>query len=162
MTISIDDLGIWGNLGTITPQLNSFVNFPVFSYSSSEIFRLTASFNCPDWVKIWVKQTINGIDLNRWIAFYPRPNQSLIINIPLPETLKKNGIPRIISAKKSFKYLSNDTFINFSLTLEDFTSFSISQPELSDQEKAYLDQLLRQYIKENAASQNQTQYPPIL
>lgn len=150
MAISIDELGIWGNLGSIIPQLDYFTPFPSFSNSQTEIFRLTASSNCPDFVKVWVKQTIGGIDLTQWRAFYPRPNQSIMITLPYPETFQDRGLSRQISVKKSFKYLSDSSFIDFSLTLEDFTSFVITRPGLSEQEKTYLDQLLRQYIQESA------------
>lgn len=159
MAISIDELGIWGSLGVVVPQLNDFTPFPSFSNSQTEIFRLTASSNCPSFVKLWLKQTIGGIDLTQWRAFYPRPNQPIIVSIPYPETFQDRGLSRQISVKKSFKYLSDDSFVDFSITLEDFTSFTITRPGLSEQEKAYLDQLLRQYIQESAQSSS-LQLPP--
>lgn len=161
MTISIDELGIWGDLGTITPQLSNFVAFPISSVSKSEIFRLTAIGNVPQYAKVWLRQQIGGIELNRWVSFYPKSNISQIVNLGLPKTLEANGVNRIFEAKKSFKYLSDDSFIDFQLKLEDFTSFSLNIG-LSDQEKEYLAQLLRDYITEIGQNPLQQGLPPAL
>lgn len=161
MTISYNELGIWNYLGQATPLLDFFTPINAPSLSPSEIYRINCVGDIPPYAKIWIKQIIGGTSINRWTPFYPELGIK-VVEIPIPDSLQGSGLPRYFEVMKSSKYLNDDSFKVYTLSLEEFIPFTITQPGLSDQEKAYLDQLLRRYIQESISGNDDPQFPPIL
>ncbi len=104
-----DDIGIWNNLGTITPTLNQWVKFPTTATGANATLRVT--YICNDFSKVnsycWIRsryQTSNSNQVSKAIRLYPTSDKQLI-EVPIPQDLQDRSIYfRDFEVKKVIKY----------------------------------------------------------
>lgn len=122
-----DDIGVWNDLGLVTPNRSNWVKFPITATGANATFRVSCL--CSDWNKInsfaWLRaryQTSNSNQVSQSIRIYPHLDSQLI-EFPIPQDLQDRSIYfRDFEVKKALKYrryigLSPD--INWQMKLEE-------------------------------------------
>lgn len=107
MTLHTDDIGVWNNLGTLTPVPDQWIKFPVISNGANALFRVT--FFALNFAKVRsylllresysTAQTSQVTEARR---VYVRQEQQLL-EIPVPKDLFDRTIYlRYLEAKKVY------------------------------------------------------------
>jgi hypothetical protein len=130
--VSVNNIGIWTNLGTVTPNLSEFVPFGQTDNLSS-LFRVYTSGEIGN-VRTWFRQKFDGFIDNRWVRFYPENGTNKLLNLPVSTEIKENKIIKIIEVKNTplYRKYGNDADPIFHLTLYQFVPFQISSPLLNE------------------------------
>lgn len=96
MGLSQDDVAVWKNLGTLTPEFLTWKKFQETSTGGNSIFRV--KFICTDFSKIrsfcWLRarfQTAQTNQVEQAIRIYPKP-ENMIFEIPVPKDLFDRNI----------------------------------------------------------------------
>ena len=91
MGLSQDDVAVWKNLGTITPEFLTWKKFQETSTGGNSVFRV--KFTCSDFSKvrsfIWLRprfQTAQTNQVERATRVYPKPDD-MILEFPVPKDL---------------------------------------------------------------------------
>ena len=121
-----DALGVWQNLGTVTPKFDEWVKFPSQCYDSNSSIRLT--FSIPNINQLrsyaWFRAIyeVAGLTVVQpAIRIYPK-SDILILQIPVIEDFKERNNPfrSFQVMKKLYRTrLGNNIDNNWSVTLEE-------------------------------------------
>ncbi|MEG3437297.1 hypothetical protein V0288_09215 [Pannus brasiliensis CCIBt3594] len=125
MTLLLDDLGIWTNLGTLFPS-GDWVTFPLPAERGLSIFRASWGGDLSDiksFVYLRAIYTRGGFAEpdSRWKRLYPKSGSEIFF-LTLPEELQSQGISRAFQCQKWFRRLrlgiNKDS--RYSLNLQEF------------------------------------------
>ncbi len=91
-----DDIGVWNNLGTITPTSSNWIKFPNTATGANATLRVT--YFCDDFskVKSWCYlraryQTADSNQVSQSIRLYPKTDKQLI-QFPIPQDLQDRSV----------------------------------------------------------------------
>ncbi|ACK68598.1 hypothetical protein PCC7424_0128 [Gloeothece citriformis PCC 7424] len=133
MTILLDDLGIWRNLGQLIaePEWQDFSNealegLSLFRVRYSGINLLELPLN-----RFYLRSVYNRISNfvdRRWLRIYPN-QESQYIHLPYPEEFRNYQIGRWIQLKRSSYYKGRDEVVcaNLSVFIDEFVPNDISK-----------------------------------
>ena len=150
----VDDFGVWDDLGTIEPAFEKWIEFPSFSYSSSQLLRLIFSAKRLDRRSFGYLRCVYQINAQyftgRWIRIYPKFNPESII-YPHPQDLASPNttIKRIFQIKKLHRLRRfNGSFdsdlwtVNLHVWNENLSDYQNREPPFDDFAPPYLLNLL--------------------
>lgn len=108
MTTINDELGVWNQLGQVTPIVGTWSKFPVISNGANRTFR--ATFFCVNFAKIhsfaYIRSeffTANTSQVVPAIRLYPK-QETFIFELPIPkDLLDRNIYLRHIEVMKVFR-----------------------------------------------------------
>lgn len=121
-----DPFGVWGNLGTITPQPNQWITFPLIAYETNPTIR--ATFICSDFSKIrsyGLLRMVFKVDgkASNYPAIRINPKDEQVnYEFPVPQDLLERGITARsfeVMQKLYYTYYGARTTISWSLQLEE-------------------------------------------
>lgn len=129
MTALVDDLGVWVQLGTLTPRWD-WESFPVSSSTANSIFRVStignfSQINTFIYVRVVYQNSGTNNPDSRWVKFYPK-NEKEIIDLNTNPLFTFSNVSRIIQVRKGsrfggYKRPITDTI--YQLKLEEFVPF---------------------------------------
>jgi hypothetical protein len=122
-----DDIGIWNDLGTLTPNATNWVKYPVVATGANDTIRIT--FSSSNFSKInslvWLRpryQTADSDQVGQAIRIYPKPEKQ-VVQVPIPQDFRDRSVYfRAFEIKKQLKYrkyigITPDT--NYMMKLEE-------------------------------------------
>lgn len=133
MTILLDDLGGWTNLGTITPDYFEWEVFPVLASQGYSLFRFTYQGDISEIkkylyspIRFFVRpiyQFSTAKQIGQTVKLYPKEEVD-IVTIPMPNEIYSQK-SRAIEITKGSKYWNNAAInsINISVTCEEFVPY---------------------------------------
>lgn len=127
MATTEDDIGIWNDLGTLTPGAENWVKFPVLATGANDTVRIT--FSSENFSKInsfvWLRpryQTANSDQVGQAIRVYPKPEKQ-VLEVPISQDFRDRSIYfRAFEIKKQLKfrrYVGTTLDINYMMKLEE-------------------------------------------
>lgn len=122
-----DDIGVWNDLGTITPLHKQWLKFPNRATGANATLRITCF--CSDWNKvnswIWLRpryQTSNSDQVGLSIRIYPKQEKQLV-EIPIPVDLQERSVYfRDFEVYKNLRwrrYIGYTPDVNWQIKLEE-------------------------------------------
>ncbi len=160
MTALLDDLGIWQQLGTITPNSN-WQTFPVQASSIGNTFRLAWGGDMSD-VKSFVylrsvfQLTGQQVVSSRWKRAYPKSERE-VIELPLSLEFALQNLGQYFQVIKKYKYEPlgyTVTDSSYSLTLEEFIPYPETIKQIQNQPA------IKEAVREVLAEGNIIPLPP--
>ncbi len=104
-----DDIGIWNDLGSVSPISTNWIKFPVVATGANDTLRIT--FSSQDFSKItsfvWLRpryQTADSDQVGKAIRIYPSAEKQ-IVELPIPQDFRDRSVYfRAFEIKKQLKY----------------------------------------------------------
>jgi hypothetical protein len=91
-----DDIGVWNDLGTITPSCTDWIKFPNTATGANATLR--ATYFCSDFSKVkswcWLRaryRTGDSDQVSQSIRLYPKADKQLI-EFPIPQDLQDRSV----------------------------------------------------------------------
>lgn len=121
-----DALGVWQNLGTVTPTFDEWTKFPIQCYDSNSSIRLVFNIPNPNQLRSfgWFRAIyeVAGLTVVQpAVRIYPKPD-ILILQVPVNEDFKARNNPfrSFQVMKKLYRTrLGLNTDTNWTVTLEE-------------------------------------------
>lgn len=122
-----DDIGIWNDLGTVTPNHTTWSKFPNTATGANATLRIICI--CSDWSKVnsfvWLRaryQTSDSNQVSQSVRIYPHQDNQ-IIQFPIPQDLQDRSVYfRDFEIKKNLrwrKYIGLTPDITWQMKLEE-------------------------------------------